>query len=425
MAPNVENFRLSLLAGKVFTPGAAINEKSLFAGRLKQIRRIVDTVSQTGLHAVLYGEPGVGKTSLANVCSEFLSGIDTNILAPKINCVTADTFSSIWRKVFSEVAITKKVRGAGFHPIERDSNVLLSDQLPDVIRPDHVMAALNELSHHYVTIIIIDEFDRIHHQSVRKEMADTVKMLSDHQTRATLLLVGVADAVTDLISEHQSIERALLQIHMPRMEQDELEEIISTGLDKLTMSIDVQTVAEIVSLAKGLPYFVHLLCLHAARKALDTNESKINTGHLEGAVKEALDGAQQTMRTSYHRATTSVRKETIHKHVLLACALAKTDEFGYFSAASVVNPLTIIREKHYEIPYFAQHLREFSDERRGRILQMLGEPHGRLYRFKNRMMQPFVIMKGLSDNLVTPEILQSFGQITISDDPSNGPWRRF
>jgi Cdc6-like AAA superfamily ATPase len=282
------------------------------------------------------------------------------------------------------------------------------------------MTALSDVARKHLLVVIIDEFDRIAQDDVRREMADTIKMLSDYQTKATILLVGVADSVNELIREHHSIERALMQIHMPRMTKDELEEIIQNGLDKLKMSADRNTLNEIVSLAKGLPYFVHLLGLHASRKALDANQKRITTSHLEGAIKEALDGAQQTMRTAYHRATKSVRKGTIHKHVLLACSLAKTDEFGYFNASAVASPLSIIRDKKYEVPYFAQHLRDFSDESRGKILQQTGEPYNKLYRFKNPMMQPFIIMNGLSDQLVTPKVLQQFGQITISDDLSSG-----
>jgi Cdc6-like AAA superfamily ATPase len=420
MAPNVENFNLSLLAGKVFTPGSAIDAKELFAGRIKQIRRIVDTVAQTGQHAVLYGEPGVGKTSLANVCSDFFSGIESSVLAPKINCVTTDTFSTLWKKVFNEIELSTTTQGVGFTNQDTRKSYVLSAKLPDIIRPDHVMTALSDVARKHLLVVIIDEFDRIAQDDVRREMADTIKMLSDYQTKATILLVGVADSVNELIREHHSIERALMQIHMPRMTKDELEEIIQNGLDKLKMSADRNTLNEIVSLAKGLPYFVHLLGLHASRKALDANQKRITTSHLEGAIKEALDGAQQTMRTAYHRATKSVRKGTIHKHVLLACSLAKTDEFGYFNASAVASPLSIIRDKKYEVPYFAQHLRDFSDESRGKILQQTGEPYNKLYRFKNPMMQPFIIMNGLSDQLVTPKVLQQFGQITISDDLSSG-----
>jgi DNA-binding NtrC family response regulator len=49
-------------AGTVFTPSAPINDKALFAGRIDQVRQVMDAVSQRGRHAVIYGERGVGKT---------------------------------------------------------------------------------------------------------------------------------------------------------------------------------------------------------------------------------------------------------------------------------------------------------------------------------------------------------------------------
>jgi Cdc6-like AAA superfamily ATPase len=342
----------------------------------------------------------------------------TGVLAPRINCITSDDYPSILRKVFGEIEITKKSKGAGFFPQEKEEVLSILDELPAQITPDVVMATLNSLGRNFLVIVVIDEFDRISSDVVKREMADTIKMLSDHQTKATILLVGVADSVVELIQEHRSIERALLQIHMPRMERDELEEIIKNGLERLTMTIEPKALKEIVSLAKGLPYFVHLLGLHAARRALDLDEKKVTQKHLQAAITEALDGAQQTMRSAYHQATVSVRKETIHRHVLLGCALAKTDDFGYFTATSVVDPLSVIRQKSYQLPYFAQHLKDFSEEKRGKILQQVGEPHNRRYRFRNPMMQPFVIMKGLSDGLVDAQTLEKLGQIRISDHAS-------
>jgi Cdc6-like AAA superfamily ATPase len=421
--PSADNLQLSLLAARVFTPGSAINEKDLFAGRINQIRRIVDAVNQTGMHAVLYGEPGVGKTSLSNVCAEFLRGIktkDIDVIAPKINCVTTDNFSTIWKKVFADVEITKRTQGVGFLAQGTERATSLLDDLPEKITPDLVVRTLDTLGRKFLVVAVIDEFDRIADDAAKREMADTIKMMSDYQARATLLLVGVADSVDELIQEHQSIERALLQIHMPRMVRVELEEIIENGLDRLTMKIDPKALKEIISLAKGLPYFVHLLGLHACRRALDSGEKKIMQKHLQAAIKEALDGAQQTMRSAYHQATASTRKETIHRHVLLACALAKTDDFGYFTASSVVEPISLVRNKPYQLLYFAQHLKDFSDEKRGRILQQTGEPHNRRYRFRNPMMQPFVIMKGLSDRLINAPALEKFGQIKISDASGDG-----
>ena len=51
----------------LFTPGAPIDEYALFAGRQPQIQKISDTVVSKGRHAVLFGERGVGKTSLASI----------------------------------------------------------------------------------------------------------------------------------------------------------------------------------------------------------------------------------------------------------------------------------------------------------------------------------------------------------------------
>ncbi len=82
-----ENFpQLALEVGRVFSPAAPIDERALFAGRRRQLRAVIDAISQRGQHAIIYGERGVGKTSLGNVLSEFLTGAQRLVLAPRINC---------------------------------------------------------------------------------------------------------------------------------------------------------------------------------------------------------------------------------------------------------------------------------------------------------------------------------------------------
>ena len=51
---------------EAFSPGAPIKEQQMFAGREAEARTLVDAVLQRGRHAIVYGERGVGKTSLAN-----------------------------------------------------------------------------------------------------------------------------------------------------------------------------------------------------------------------------------------------------------------------------------------------------------------------------------------------------------------------
>ena len=59
------------------------------------------------------------------------------------------------------------------------------------------------------------------------------------------MVIGVADQVDSLIAEHRSIERAIVQIHMPRMSVTELLQIIDNGTARLGM--EIETNAKIIS----------------------------------------------------------------------------------------------------------------------------------------------------------------------------------
>ncbi len=56
-----------------FTPGAPVGQLEMLAGRADQLTDIVSAVSMRGQHVGLYGERGVGKTSLATVLAEYFT----------------------------------------------------------------------------------------------------------------------------------------------------------------------------------------------------------------------------------------------------------------------------------------------------------------------------------------------------------------
>src|SRR5689334_18110479 len=124
---------LSIEAGRLFTPAAPIDNKSLFAGRTAQIRDVLDAVNQKGQHAIIFGDRGVGKTSLANVLASFMpSGY---YLTKRINCDKGDSYNSVWLKVFSEIQGTDVARIGGFGSTGHAPRV---DASADIISPDVV-----------------------------------------------------------------------------------------------------------------------------------------------------------------------------------------------------------------------------------------------------------------------------------------------
>ena len=62
--------------------------------------------------------------------------------------------------------------------------------------------------------------------------------------------------------------------------------------------------------------------------------------------------------------------------------------------------------KKYEIPSFVRHLNLFCDKARGPVLQKTGISRRFRYRFLNPLLQPFVIMQGMADGLVTEQELR-------------------
>jgi hypothetical protein len=398
LPPDLE--ALSFRTGSVFTPGAPINEKDLFAGRTEQVDKIIDAVSQRGCHVILYGERGVGKTSLSNMISTFLVNRMAFVIS-RTNCDISDSFSSLWTKALKDIELSSRKPQIGFpgpRPVPVESAVS-----GETMTPDGVRRALQDLSTTASLVVIFDEFDRVKNTDVITAMADTIKALSDNSVNATVMLIGVADSVNELIREHQSIERALVQVPMPRMSDDEIRGIIDQGLARLGMGIDGVAREDLVLFSQGVPYIAHLLCIYTCRAALATGRKTIFSPHVAQGVNRSLDQWQQSIKTLYNEAIQSPNAGGIYKEVLLACALAEVDDHRYFTPAAVKRPLSQIAGRNYEILNFARHLKELSEPGRGRVLQRVGETFRLRYRIANPILRPYIIMRGVTEGMIVKE----------------------
>jgi Cdc6-like AAA superfamily ATPase len=404
---------LVIRAGRVFSPSAPIDELSLFAGRDSQVRTVVDAINQKGQHVIIYGERGVGKTSLSNVLHAFLGQQDFPVVAPRVQCEALDTFDKVWRRVFEKIELSREKKTIRLQtPVDRESYRASELLNGGEVAPDDVRRILGIVAKGALPIVIVDEFDRLPKER-RRPFADTIKTLSDHAVSATVILVGVADSVDELIHEHQSIERALVQVSMPRMSNDEIRQIVKTGLKKLGMTIRPEALQPIILLSQGLPHYTHLIGLYSARAALDAKTLEITEGIVGKAIEKAVDGAQQSISSAWHQATRSQRKDSMFSDVLLSCALAETDLQNTFAAQDVRVPMREITGKPYAITSFAQNLNDFCDEKRGPILTRTGSARKYRYRFVNPLMQPFVIMQGFKGNKINKSLLNKLHK---SDD---------
>ena len=389
---------LSYQAGQFFRPASPITAVEFFAGRLSQLRATTEAINQTGQHVVLYGERGVGKTSLANIVGPYvdiLSG--STLIAAKTNCDITDSFNSAWHKVLDEILLTKVKPTVGLVG-EADKSVdTLGSKLPGDATPNDVRRLLGGVGSNVV--LVFDEFDRLP-PDVAFTFTDLIKSLSDYSVGATVILVGVADTVDQLLADHASIDRALVQVHMPRMSTDELHQILNSGASELGVNFSELAADKIVGLSQGLPHFTHLVGLESVRAALYRYSKKVQRVDVRASLNKAVNNAQQSVKSLYHKATTSARKDALFSEVLIACAMAKKDQMSTFQAAEVVEPLSRILNRRSEISAFSRHLKEFCEERRGCVLKRTGARRNYRYRFTNPLMEPYILMLGITQGSV-------------------------
>jgi Cdc6-like AAA superfamily ATPase len=391
---------------RAFSPSAPIKRRDLFAGRLKQLKGVREALVEPGQHAVIYGERGVGKTSLATICARMVFPGRETLRTVKVNCQSSDDFSSIWRKVFNDIALVSQVPAFGFGKDNRQIVSSASQYLANVkeITPDHVRTGMWLLTQSTSLAIFLDEFDRVVDPIAHRLFADTIKTLSDEIAPVTIILVGVADNVDELVREHASVERAIVQVHMPRMSEAELADIVIHGLASVNMDADQSAVDQITMLSHGLPHYTHLLAQHAAASAVFENSNTVRLYDVETAIETATSRAQESISDLCYRATSSTYSN-MYKHVLLACACAVTDEKGFFTAAAVRATLSIITGRSYGIPQFARHLNALA-EKRGPILKKEKGNQKIQYRFINPLVQPYVTMCGLRDGMIDSNVLK-------------------
>jgi len=379
-------------ANQLFTPSAPIAVAEMFAGRQRQAAKIVDAIGERGRHVVLYGERGVGKSSLSQIVPFLIPSAPQHIRHIRVQCFPGDTFSNIAKRVFSRLHFEADYG-------EGKRAYAVSEFYPGEVTIDDFLLEMRRFTEAEIPIIIIDEFNEIDDEDTSITISNVIKALSDDIANVTIMVVGVASSLLDLMERHESIERCVEQVNMPRMSPDERREVIEKRLNKLGMSIEHDAKWTIVNLSRGLPAYVHSLGKHAVFSAIGELRTRVTLADVNRAVEDVISSSQQTLREAYDIATRSNHAKARFKTVITACALARCDESGFFMPAAVREPLASITNRPVEIADFTDMLAEFA-ERRGKILERTGEARSYRFRFANPAMHPYVLMRGIQAGLV-------------------------
>jgi len=388
---------------EVFTPHTPVQSIELFFGRQATVQKLIEHLNTPGQHALLFGDRGVGKSSLANVTTEKLIGGFMNVELFVKRCSSQDNFQSIFAEPLMAVGhdvnlATSEVESertgssginAGFAKAGVNSKAkskLVNSHGP--VTPSDVARLLSERE----GLFYIDEADQIHSEEDQIALAETIKLLSDSNSPFKLLIVGIAETGADLYAGHRSIERCVKETKLQRMHQTEIEELISNGGKKCGLYFDVPVVKSIVKLSAGYPHFAHLLALKCAEDAIGMNRKFVNVSLLRGAIIDAVKDAEASLQRSFNLAISSPNRETI-KNVLLGAARIASDQ--EFSTQAWRESIEEIIDDDLPAQAHRNYVRKLVSEAGDKIIRRVRKG---MYKFSDPRMPSFVKLEAETRN---------------------------
>jgi Cdc6-like AAA superfamily ATPase len=321
----------------IFTPHQPIQSIELFWGRQKQVQQLVEHINTPGQHALLYGDRGVGKSSLANVAADLLISSLIEGQLYKKRCDSRDTFATILDRPLRDFGLDARVtefstsskKGgegglkipivkAGVHAQRETKTVSKPQDVSPSVVAEHLQSCKG--------LLLIDETDAISSADEKRKIAELIKLLSDNGSEFKLLVVGIADTAAELTGAHPSIQRCLKETKLDRMTPEELSLIVSEGAAKLEVGFSRQVTRAIVRLSSGYPHFTHLLALKCAEEAVANDLELVDLAQLEVALLRAVDEAEGSLRRSYENA---VRSYNTDMYRTILCAAASLDRVEF------------------------------------------------------------------------------------------------
>jgi len=272
-----ENHQLLINAFDAAHPVARRRE---LRGREEQLEALFDGVLSQRKHAIIHGARGSGKTSLVRVFADHADR--QGVVLIYLACDAHSDFVSLMRPFIRFVP-------SGNIPVGRERAFRAEvKSLGTNFGPRALVSLLLELAPKPI-IFILDEFDRVTDHGVQDAIATTMKLLSDAKAPAQLLVVGIAQSVTELIEHHPSLRRHMTAVSVGRIADGEIARLLDEGAERARIAFNSAGRNLLVRAAAGSPYHARLFAYHAGFEAMERGQTQVDLALARAGLRRATE----------------------------------------------------------------------------------------------------------------------------------------
>ncbi|HDM8130358.1 TPA: ATP-binding protein [Vibrio harveyi] len=330
-----------------FTPDLPIDSWERFSGRKEEMDSVIDSLFQLSnlnpKHTIITGDRGIGKSSVLTQIKKIAEGdsglatkLDIDLGVEKHNflcawhdCTTDQTplvlatgilsqFQNDFTSLISKFKLELNISGI-LKIGKKEQNLGTVGEIVELFCKElSKIAKAAQAEHKSGVILFFDELDRVNPNS---GVATFFKLSAERLSRdgvknIAFFAAGITGAIQSLEEEHGSIYRTFKDVPLPRLEEDEVEEILSTGFGTAKHTYDSSIVIETHRICAGYPEPVHLL---GSQMLKSDDDSHIDDSDFNKATKEVVE----TLRKN--KLSSTLKSAGSGKYQLILKAMAKFD----------------------------------------------------------------------------------------------------
>lgn len=407
-----------------FVPSSSMDDPSRFSGRAEEVKQLADAVRADGTVPLIYGQRGLGKSSIAVQLSriaqgdpELLRELDAgNRIVPEeeqaiafyVTCEdsTKDLdgllrmmINAVEKLQFEELAkdhgsfkMVDKTTKTGVslklfnHEQVRSYQSEVRERDLSALTPSERLVYLAETltsTYGQRVIFIIDELDRL---DGVKGLASFLKANSSPILK--FALVGIATTEGELLADHGSLGRQLVPVMIGTMKPRELNSIVRQTELFLkdagwTFDFEEEAAVELSHIAAGFPWFVHVIGQRLLIEADDQARHVIRKEDVSEAVK--LLATRQMAQTFFDAYQKAVRDSLPRETVLRLFASWPQDHIP----TSEMYPVA----KALGVGGAATYVGHLTKDQCGSVLARAPQQNRALYYFPDQMFKTYVSLR--------------------------------